>query len=243
MKVSEEFVIDESSATVWEFFEQLDRVARCVPGMEEVTIVDADNSRVRVTQALGPMTATFDVKMRITARDPGRSLEFTAVGRSVRGAAGNVRATHVVRLEDQDESSTRVLLEGDLALGGMLGSIGQKVVAKQASIVTQSFAKALQQELSGGSAAATTPAATAPAATDDAEAASGEDAGPGAAAADGGEAELGAGAPADPERTSRAALAASEPRSIRSVVVAGGIALAILLLVVRSLRSRSAHTF
>jgi carbon monoxide dehydrogenase subunit G len=148
MKVREEFVIAESPQTLWEFFEQLDQVARCVPGVEEVTVVDADNSRVKVTQALGPMTATFEVKMRITDRDPGRSMAFTAVGRSVRGAAGNVRANHVVRLEDQDGGSTRVLLEGDIALGGMLGSVGQKVVAKQAGIVTQEFAQALQRQLS-----------------------------------------------------------------------------------------------
>jgi hypothetical protein len=151
MKVAEEFVVAESSETLWEFFEQLDRVARCVPGVEDVTVLDADNSQLRITQALGPMTATFDVKMRVTARDPGKSMEFTAVGRSVRGAAGNVRATHVVRLSDEGSGSTRVLLEGDVALGGMLGSVGQKVVAKQAAVVTQSFAKALQDELSGGS--------------------------------------------------------------------------------------------
>jgi uncharacterized protein len=151
MKVAEEFVIAEPPQTLWEFFEQLDRVARCVPGVEDVTVVDADNSQVRITQALGPMTATFDVKMRVTARDPGKSMEFTAVGRSVRGAAGNVRATHLVRLSDEGEGSTRVHLEGDVALGGMLGSVGQKVVAKQAAVVTQTFAKALQDELSGGS--------------------------------------------------------------------------------------------
>jgi carbon monoxide dehydrogenase subunit G len=150
MKVKEEFVIAESPQAVWEFFEQLDLVARCVPGVEEITVVDADNSRARVTQSLGPMTATFEIKMRITARDPGRSMEFTAVGRSVRGAAGNVRATHVVRLAGDDDGSTRVLLEGDVALGGMLGSVGQKVVAKQASLVAQSFAQALQEQLSGG---------------------------------------------------------------------------------------------
>ena len=154
MKVREEFVIAESPATLWEFFEQVDRVARCVPGVDEVAVVDADNSRLRVTQALGPMNATFDIKMRITARDPGRSMEFTAVGRSVRGAAGNVRATHVVRLDEADDGATRVVLEGDLALGGMLGSVGQKVVAKQAAAVTQSFAQALEQELSGGGEAA-----------------------------------------------------------------------------------------
>jgi hypothetical protein len=150
VKVTEEFVITESAQTLWEFFEQLDQVARCVPGVEEVTVVDADNSRVKVTQSLGPMTATFDVKMRITDREPGRSMQFTAVGRSVKGAAGNVRATHVVRLHQSGEGATRVQLEGDLALGGMLGSVGQKVVAKQAAAVTQSFAQALQERLSGG---------------------------------------------------------------------------------------------
>ena len=153
MKMREEFVVAEPPATLWEFFEQVDRVARCVPGVEDVTVVDADNSRVRVTQAVGPMSATFDLKMRITDRDPGRSMEFTAIGRSVRGAAGNVRSTNTVPLEEADGGGTRVTLDGDVALGGMLGSVGQKVVAKQAGKVTRSFAEALERELTGGAAA------------------------------------------------------------------------------------------
>jgi carbon monoxide dehydrogenase subunit G len=157
MKVSEEFVVAEPPATLWEFFEQFDQVAQCVPGVEDVTVIDEDNSRVRLTQSLGPMTATFDVKMRVTARDPGKSMEFTAVGRSVRGAAGNVRSNHVLRLADEGGGSTRVFLEGDVALGGMLGSVGQKVVAKQAAVVTQSFAQALQDRLGGGAPPATEP--------------------------------------------------------------------------------------
>jgi carbon monoxide dehydrogenase subunit G len=152
VKVQEEFVVAEPASTVWKFFAQVDRVARCVPGVEDVTVVDDENSRVRVTQAVGPMTATFDMKMRITGREPGRSMEFTGIGRSVRGAAGNVRSTNRVQLEEAENGSTRVLLESDVALGGMLGSVGQKVVAKQASVVTKSFAQALEHELSGGAA-------------------------------------------------------------------------------------------
>jgi carbon monoxide dehydrogenase subunit G len=150
VRVQEQFVVAEPASTVWEFFEQVDRVARCVPGVEEVMVVDDENSRVRVTQAVGPMTATFDMKMRITAREPGRSMEFTGIGRSVRGAAGNVRSTNRVQLEEAENGATRVSLESDVALGGMLGSVGQKVVAKQASVVTKSFAQALELELSGG---------------------------------------------------------------------------------------------
>ena len=120
-------------------------------------MVDADNSRVRVTQAVGPMSATFDLKMRITERDPGGSMQFTAIGRSVRGAAGNVRSTNTVQLEAAEGGGTRVTLDGDLALGGMLGSVGQKVVAKQAGKVTRSFAEALERELTGNGAAEAAP--------------------------------------------------------------------------------------
>jgi uncharacterized protein len=207
MKVREEFVIAESPQTLWEFFEQLDEVARCVPGVEEVTVVDADNSRVKLTQALGPMTATFDVKMRITARDPGRSMEFTAVGRSVRGAAGNVRATHTVHLHDETEGSTRVALEGDLALGGMLGSVGQKVVAKQASIVTQEFAQALERRLSNGGETPPTEPAGEPAAV-----------------------------PSQPPPPSLALDPSSRSRA--STAIAGGVGLAVVVLVIRWLRAR-----
>jgi hypothetical protein len=66
-----------------------------------------------------------------------------------------------------------VRLEGDVALGGMLGSVGQKVVAKQASKVTRSFAQALQLELSGGAASAPD-AASADAATVSAQPAASE---------------------------------------------------------------------
>lgn len=148
MKVNQSFVIDQPREALWEFFEQVDEVARCVPGVESVEVVDADNSKVRVTQAVGPMTATFDLKMRITDREEGERIQFTAIGRAVKGAAGNVRTQNTVRLESAEEG-TRVLLEADLAMGGVLGSVGQKVVAKQADQVTREFVASLERAIRG----------------------------------------------------------------------------------------------
>ena len=42
MKVEESFVIAQPRERLWEFFEQVDQVARCVPGVESVEVVDAD---------------------------------------------------------------------------------------------------------------------------------------------------------------------------------------------------------
>ena len=148
MKVQESFFISEPPEKLWEFFEQVDQVARCVPGVESVEQIDDQNSMIRVTQAVGPMRATFDLKMRITERRPHELMQFTAVGRAIRGAAGNVRSVNTVHLEPAN-GGTRVDLEADMAMGGALGSVGQKVVAKQAAQVTKAFSESLERALKG----------------------------------------------------------------------------------------------
>jgi hypothetical protein len=64
-----------------------------------------------------------------------------------------VRATVSVQLEPAGDR-TVVLVEGDVALAGALGSVGQKVVAKQAGKVTAQFSRNLEAALGGSSAAA-----------------------------------------------------------------------------------------
>ena len=148
MKVQQSFVIDQPQERLWEFFEQVEEVARCVPGVETVEVVDDENSKVRMTQAVGPMTATFDLKMKITERRPQEVMEFTAVGRAVKGAAGNVRTVNKVTLIPVDEG-TLVELESEMAMGGVLGSVGQKVIAKQAAGITEQFSASLERAIKG----------------------------------------------------------------------------------------------
>ena len=148
MKVQQSFSIDQPRDRVWEFLLNIPDVARCVPGVEEVEVIDDEHSRVRLTQAVGPMSATFDLKMRITERVEHERLQFTANGKAVKGAAGTVRTINTVSL-DGDGDGTRVALDADMAMGGVLGSIGQKVIAKQAAGITTEFAAALERALNG----------------------------------------------------------------------------------------------
>lgn len=149
MKVSESFVVREPRDAVWDVVGDVARVAKCLPGVEEVTVLDDESSHVRITQSLGPMTATFDAKMKVTSREAGRSISFSATGRSVRGAAGNVRVTNSVRLEDGDAGGTLVVLDAEVAMGGMLGAVGSKVIARQAAQAAKAFAEALEREVRG----------------------------------------------------------------------------------------------
>lgn len=149
MKVDESFVVSESVERVWEFISNPEDVAACVPGVESVEELDPDNFKVELTQSVGPMTATFALRMTVVERVEGQRLAFTATGRVVRGASGSVRSTNAVNLESVDGGNTRVVLEADVAMGGMLGSVGQKVIAKQAAQVTRDFATSLERALKG----------------------------------------------------------------------------------------------
>ncbi len=148
MRVEQSFVIEQPPERVWDFFEDVAGVARCVPGVEAVEVVDDEHSNVRVRQSLGPMSATFDLSMKVVERVPVESIRFTAVGRTVAGAAGNLRTMNVGTLAPERDA-TRVSLASDLGLGGMIGSVGQKVVAKQAARITAEFAEALERALRG----------------------------------------------------------------------------------------------
>ena len=149
MKVEESFTVERPRDQVWAFIQQIERVADCIPGLDRISMTDDDTYDVQITQSLGVFKVTFDAKMRITSRQEGRELSFTATGQSIRGAAGNLRSMTVVRLEDNTHSpgTTNVIVEADVVLGGMLGAVGQKLIAKQATKIAKQFAKNLESDL------------------------------------------------------------------------------------------------
>jgi carbon monoxide dehydrogenase subunit G len=148
MKLHQEFVVAEPVGIVWRFLDQPESVAGCMPGVEYVNILDDENVQVRATQSVGPMTATFDAKVTVLERVPEELIRFRAAGRSVRGAIGNVRTDAAVKLR-RIPAGTSVAVDSDVVLAGALGSVGQKVIARQASKVTAEFAANLQRALSG----------------------------------------------------------------------------------------------
>lgn len=149
MKLTQGFDVARPVKEVWDFLDQPEAVAGCVPGVEQLSVLSRDDIEVRITQSVGPMNATFAATVQITERQPEQRIVFTAQGKSVRGAMGNVRAAVIVGLAPSD-SGTKVTVDGDVVLAGALGSVGQKVVAKQAGKVTAEFARNLAVALGAG---------------------------------------------------------------------------------------------
>ena len=149
MKFRHEFRVRASGDEVWRFFERPLEVARCMPGVEAAEPLEGedDTYSVRATQKLGPMSTTFQAKVRITKRVAGARIAFTATGKAVRGAVGNFRAQNAVTLTEEGDE-TCVAVEGEVALAGVLGTVGSAVINKHAAKVTAEFAGNLERALS-----------------------------------------------------------------------------------------------
>ncbi|PKG54221.1 CoxG family protein [Halomonas sp. MES3-P3E] len=164
MKFEQQFQVAEPIGKVWAFFEQFEQVAQCIPGVKRAEQLDEDNVAVTVTQKLGPMSATFEARVHIIERLPRERIGFTSTGKAVKGAIGNFRASNSVELREEN-GHTHVTVSGEVALAGALGSVGQKVISRQAEKITVEFTRNLERVLSGETVEATTaPAVRCPAA-------------------------------------------------------------------------------
>lgn len=148
MKFRQEFIVPEKIEDVWLFFETPLLVAKCIPGIDKASLLEDNLLSVTATQKLGPMSATFDAKVRITEKRDHEKIEFTATGKAIKGAAGHFRTTNSVSLESTD-NNTKIIVEGEAALAGVLGTIGQSVISRQAEKVTRKFATNLEAAIAG----------------------------------------------------------------------------------------------
>ena len=147
MQIEETFGVDAPVETVWRFFEDVERVARCVPGVQSVDALGPDRYRVVATQKVGFISATFEMTTQIDGKEPLRSLSLSSVGKSVRGAVGSLRSRDRVDLEARPEGGTQVKLTSEVMVGGMLGALGHKAIAAKSRELTEKFADALRAQL------------------------------------------------------------------------------------------------
>lgn len=150
MKIEETFEVTAPPEAVWAFFAEMEKVARCVPGVKSVDVLGPDRYKVVASQKVGFISATFELTTEVAGREPLRFMEFTSVGKSVAGAVGNLRSRDRVDFEPTASGGTRVRLTSEVAVGGMLGALGHKAIAVKSREITEKFAAALRAELQAG---------------------------------------------------------------------------------------------
>jgi uncharacterized protein len=160
MKLKNEVVVAAPVDETWRTLLDVPRVARALPGAS----IEADGVegvyRGTMRVKLGPVTTEYTgVATLEDADEDERVATFRVQGREARGQ-GTATATITNRLVPEEEGSTRVIVETELAITGKAAQFGRGILEDVSGRLLDQFASRLEAEvLGGGAARASVPAA------------------------------------------------------------------------------------
>lgn len=151
MKISHEFTVSRPTQAVWDFFQNVPEVAKCLPGAE-VTSNGGDGTYAgKVSVKLGPMSATFDGQATVAADASTHTGTIDGKGTDRRG--GSRGAVKVVYALHPDGAGTKVNIDADVTLSGAAAQFGRSgLINEMSNRLIGEFVGCVEGKLAAGSA-------------------------------------------------------------------------------------------
>ncbi|MXW43118.1 MAG: carbon monoxide dehydrogenase [Acidimicrobiia bacterium] len=149
MEISNEIEVNASIDDVWRAFNDVERMASCLPGAQ-LTEIEGDEYRGVVKVKVGPVNAQYKGKATFLERDEeAHKVVILAEGREARGQ-GNASAQIAAVLTDLGDDSTKVGVTTDLKITGKVAQIGRNLIPDVSVKIMGQFAGNLEGMLSEG---------------------------------------------------------------------------------------------
>ena len=139
MKVEGVYAFPGPPERVWELLLDPESLRGCIPGAESLTETSPDHWDAVMKVGVAAIKGTYKGKVAIVDKQPPTQYTLQVEGS---GGPGFVKGTAVVTLEPDGEG-TRVKVEGDGQVGGMLAGVGQRMLPGVAKMLMNQFFECL----------------------------------------------------------------------------------------------------
>src|SRR5215218_4194294 len=143
MKVNGSAVLHAAPAEVFAALNDPAVLARTIPGCRSLTALGDDRYAMVVTAGVASVKGTYEGQIELAEQQPPHGFTLRAKGA---GAPGTVDTTVRVTLAEAD-GGTRLEYDADAAVGGMVGGVGQRMLAGVARKTAGQFFAAVDGEL------------------------------------------------------------------------------------------------
>lgn len=150
MKVEGSAVVHAPKGQVWDALNDPAVLVRTIPGCERLQEIGPDRYHMTVHGGVASMKGAFAGEVRLHDQRQPDSFVLSATGA---GAPGTVDADVTVTLTEDGAGATRLDYVADAVVGGMIGGVGQRVLAGAARRTAGEFFGAVDAALSGVAAA------------------------------------------------------------------------------------------
>ena len=145
MQIKDSFVINAPQDKVWEFLFDIPKLSECIPGIEDVEVVDDKTYKGKLVVKVGPIKSSFNGAVILKEVDAPNRIAGTVEGED-KSSASTVMATFTGTLKSVD-GGTEAAFEVDANLRGRLAQFGGPVITATAKKLTAQFAKNLRERL------------------------------------------------------------------------------------------------
>ena len=147
MEMKGEKIIFASRQEVWDALNNPDQLLKAIPGAQTVEKTDAENLTATVKTKIGPISAKFAGKIKLSEVNPPYSYILTGEGSG--GAAGFAKGEARVSLEEHNDG-TLLMYSVNASVGGKLAQIGQRLIDTAANKLADQFFGKFNEILSQG---------------------------------------------------------------------------------------------
>ena len=135
MKIEGATDISAPRDRVWSAFLDPAVLKKAIPGCEELVAIGPDEYKAIMKVGVGPVKGTFEGKVRLFQQEPPNRYRMSVEGT---GAPGFVRGEAAIELAEA-QGGTHVTCAGDVQVGGLIASVGQRLLGGVSRMMLDQF--------------------------------------------------------------------------------------------------------
>ncbi len=143
MKLNGTRTIPASQQKVWNFLIDPNQLAKCMPGCESLTQSGEHEYSGEIKVGVAAVKGVYNGTVKMEEIQPPSHYKLSLDGK---GRQGFLKGTGTVDLAEQN-GQTILTYHGDVQIGGLLASVGQRLVDGAAKMLIGQFFRAMEAEI------------------------------------------------------------------------------------------------
>jgi len=143
MKLAGQYLLPAPPVKVWELLTDPVRLAKLLPGCERLDPDGTDRFKAAVKFGIAAISGKYAGTIEFSDKKPPKSLRMKLSGKGIPGFVDGVG--HIELAET--EGHTELRYTGEAQVGGMIASVGQRMIEGAARKIMDQFFAAVTEEL------------------------------------------------------------------------------------------------
>ena len=147
MKFEGTFTVKATKETVWKFLMDPNAIARCLPDLQEMQVIDEDRFNATIKAGVGFIKGIFKFQFSIADRNPPIHAKLIGHGTGT----GSVIDMETVFDLQEENGGTSMKWVADAKVGGMIAGVGSRLMESASAKTIKDLFDSIRKELEPGS--------------------------------------------------------------------------------------------